>query len=126
MIQRGRRGTAAVAMIIVLVVLQLVVVGLVNGGAREQDLTTKRLDTVRAVYAAEAGINMAIRELMNNADEDGDGAVGSISSDGNSGNDPALGVARFTVTRTVAGGQTTLLSAGRCGDARRSISAVTQ
>ena len=34
------------------------------GGGRDHDLTVKRMDTLRAFYAAEAGMNIAIRELM--------------------------------------------------------------
>src|SRR5688572_6539228 len=77
-----RRGAAIVAMITTMLLLGLIGVGMVLGGARDQDLSIKRLETVRAFYAAESGMNMAIRELMVRADEDGDGAIGSISDDG--------------------------------------------
>ena len=116
-----RRGTAAVAVVIALVLLQLAVAGMVLGGARDHDLSARRLDTVRAFYAAEAGTNMAARELMSNTDADGDGTIGSISNDSNLTNDPQLGIARVYVTKTVVGTVTTITSRGRSGDSTRQV-----
>ena len=73
------------------------------------------------------GMNMSIREMMNDADEDGDGAVGTVSDDDDDGTDPGVGNARLVVTAatdTPAAGQTTLTSAGRSGDARRTIDSI--
>ncbi len=95
-----RTGSASVAMIVVLMVVSLIIVGMVLSGARDQDLTVSRLDAIRAQYAADAGAEMAVREVMLNTDEDGDGTIGSISDDGDSGNDPLIGPARVLVTRT--------------------------
>ena len=69
-------------------------------------------------------MNMAIREMMNDADEDGDGAIGTISDDGNAATDPTFGQAQVLVTSAVAGPQTTLTSQGRAGEARRNVEAV--
>lgn len=117
--KRVRRGTAAIGVIIALVLLQLTVVGMVMAGAREHDLTTKRLDTLRAFYAAEGGVNMAVRELTVATDADGDGVVGSISADGVDSDDPVIGSARVGVTLTVSDGITTVTARGRAGDAVR-------
>lgn len=119
----SRRASATVSILIVLVGLQLAVALSVLGGARDQDLGSRRVDTIRAFYAAEAGVNMAVRELMQDVDEDSDGGIGSISSDGNDANDPLLGRARLRVQRADAGGTTTLTSRGTCGTARRDIEA---
>lgn len=116
-----RRGSVGLAILLVLVVLQLLVVGVLLSGARDQDLAVNRLDSFRSGYAAEAGENMALREVMNNADEDGDGAIGTISSDGNPANDPALGPARFYVNAATVGNQKTLTSRGSVGAVRRQI-----
>jgi hypothetical protein len=121
-----RRGAAIVAMISVMLLIALVLVGLVLGGARDQDLSIRRLETIRAFYAAEAGANMAIRELMLNADGDGDGGIGTVSDDGNSANDPTVSSARFSVTKSTSGPQTTLTSEGRSGSANRKIEALLQ
>jgi hypothetical protein len=117
----SRRGSVAAAMLIALILLQLVVAGMVLTGARDQDLMQRRAETVRAFYAAEAGMNMALREAMLGTDADGDGTVGTISDDSNSSNDPSLSGAQVLVTRTVVGGTTTLTSRGRCGAAVREI-----
>ena len=120
----NRRGTAAVSMIIVLMLVDLIIVGMVIGGARDHDLTIRRIETIQSFYAAEAGMNMAIREMMNNADEDGDGTIGTISDDATPANDPTLGQAQVLVIVTVAGPPTTLRSKGRSGNARREVETV--
>lgn len=122
----NRRGTVAISMILTLIIVDLIIVGIVVGGARDHDLTVRRIETINAFYAAEAGMNMAIRELMMNADEDGDGAIGTISDDGNAANDPAIGQAQVLVTSVVVGSQTTLTSQGRAGEARRQIVTVVE
>jgi len=114
-------------MIVILLIVDLIVVSVVLGQGRDHDLTIRRLETIQALYAAEAGVNMAIRELMEDADEDLDGAVGTISDDSDVGTDPALGTANFVVTAaadTPSVGLTTLTSQGRCGVARREMEGV--
>ena len=115
-----RRGMAAIVMIVLLLILDLIIISIVIGGARDHDLTVRRVETIQAFYAAEAGMNMALRELMGcgATDADGDGTMGTISDDGNDANDPSIGSAQVVVTSAVAGPQTTLTSQGRAGDAR--------
>jgi hypothetical protein len=119
----GRRAVAAIVMIVLLLILDLVVIVMVLGGARDQDLTVRRVETVQAFYAAESGMNMAVREMMLDSDEDGDGSVGGISDDDDDGNDPAFGSARVHVALGVEAEGTTLSSAGRAGQARRRLQA---
>jgi hypothetical protein len=119
-------------MVVILVVIDLIIVAMVVGGSRDHNLTVHRMETTEAMYAAEAGVNMAVREMMYRLDEDGDAGVwptgiGTISHDLDDGNDPTLGNARFVVTAaadTPAAGQTTFSSTGRCGEARRKAEAV--
>jgi hypothetical protein len=120
----SRRGVVAVAMVATLVVVGLVIVGVVVAGAGDSSLTAQRADSSRAFYAAEAGVNMAVRELLLNSDSDGDGAVGTVSNDGNASNDPALGDARVTVSKSVVGTAQTINSSGRCGGSGRAIATV--
>jgi hypothetical protein len=85
------------------------------------------MQSIEALYAAEAGVNMSVRELMVDNDDDLDGGVGTISDDGDDGTDPTMGGARFVVTAAVdvpVAGQTTLTSAGRSGEARRTMEAI--
>ena len=74
--RRPRRGIASVVMVVILLVVAVIVLGAVLGGAREQDLSVRRLETVQAFYAVEAGMNMALREVALGTDEDGAGGQG--------------------------------------------------
>ncbi len=115
---------AAVAMVLVLVTIDLIVVAVVLSTARDHALSVVRIDTIEAIYAAEAGVNMAVREMMEDVDEDGDGTIGTISDDGDPNTDPTIGQARFSVSASVDDpvvGQTTLSSEGRSGVARRCL-----
>lgn len=122
-----RRAMAAVMMIVVLLVIDVVIVGLTLSAPYTHQLTVRRLETVQAMYAAEAGVNMSVREMMEFTDEDADGAVGSISDDGDDGTDPTFGEAQVVVTLaadTPVAGQSTLTSAGRSGVALRKITTI--
>jgi len=122
-----RRATVAVAMIVMLMIINLIVLSITVSQAHDSDLTVRRLETVQALYAAEAGVNMAVRELMEDSDEDVDGTIGTISDDTDDGTDPTLGNAAFVVVAaadTPFVGQTTLTSQGRSGEARRQMSTV--
>jgi hypothetical protein len=127
---RPRRGTAVIAVIIVLIIIDLIVVGITLGLSRDHDLTIRRLETVKAAYAAEAGINMAIREMQEDEDQDGDGEIGTISYEQpvyDPNDDPALDIAFFYVTKSYDAGleKTTISSYGRCGEAvRRMVSEI--
>lgn len=123
-VARASRGTVLVAVIVVLVVLQLLVIAVSVAGSRDQDLTVRRLEASRAYYAAEAVANMAIREVARNADEDGDGGIGTVFSNAplaapTIGPGGASGVA----TTSVTSGVTTIFADSAAGVASRSISA---
>ena len=120
---RHRRATVAISMVIALVIVDLIIISVVIGGARDHNLTVHRVQSIPSFYAAEAGMNMAIREIMVNTDEDADGVIGTISDDATPANDPTFGEAQVLVTAAVAGPTTTLTSQGRSGQARREIEA---
>lgn len=122
--QSRDRGMAAVAVITLMLLLSLVVMGMVHGTARDQSLTVNRVETIQAFYAAEAGVNMATRELAQDTDEDGDGTVGSISDDSNDATDPVIGSAQVVVTATGGTGTKTLASQARAGGTRRYATSV--
>lgn len=123
--QPARPGAVALGAIMVLVFLQLLIVGAVVTGTRDQSITQLRLDSVRTFYASEAGMNMAVREAMRGVDEDGDGTIASISNDNNPNNDPVMaGGARVSVACSTVSGTTTLVSSARSGSARRKVDGV--
>jgi hypothetical protein len=121
--RRSRRGIAAIAMIIAMLIVGLMVTMLAANVAREQDLTVRRLETVQAFYAAEGGMNMGARELVLNTDEDGDGEPGSISDDEDDGTDPSIGVGTVHVAVSWDAGQATLTSESSAGLAGRRLEA---
>ncbi|MBC7771286.1 MAG: hypothetical protein H7210_02205 [Pyrinomonadaceae bacterium] len=120
-----RRGAVAVAMVMALVLLQLTIVATLVGGARHQDLSRARVESARAFYAAEAGINMSARELTLGIDEDRDGAIGSISSDSNNSNNPSVGQSTsLVVFRFAVGPVTTIRSVATAGTTARTIQTI--
>jgi hypothetical protein len=116
-----RRGAVAVAAVAAMVVLGLAIVGFVVATATDAGVTVNRADAMRAFYAADGGMNMAFRELMTNADCDGDGTIGTISNDGDPNDDPTIGGGRVSVSATISGANYLLTSNGRSGTARRRI-----
>lgn len=113
-------------MVVILALLSLVVLGFVHATAREQDVSVRRIEAIQSYYAAEAGLNMAVREFMENADSDGDGAIATISDDSNDANDPALGAANVVVTQALSGANTILTSTGRSGQSQRVLQVTVQ
>lgn len=101
----ARRGAAGVVAIVMLAVLALVAGGVVLSGARDQAVLTGSLEGAAANLAADAGAELVMKELMDETDHDGDGAVGSISNDGNAGNDPVINGCRVSAVRTAVNGQ---------------------
>ena len=121
--QASNRGSALITVLIIVMVLGFAVVGVVGVGSRSHTLTRHRMNTARAFYAAEAGMNMAMRELSLGLDEDGDGIIGSISDDSDDSNDPSIGGGRVSVSLSIASGQMMLVSTGRCDSSSRRIEA---
>lgn len=111
-----RRGAAAVSIVLVLVVIQLAVVTAAIMDARDMDATLHRAESAQAFYASDAGMQMAIRELMTGIDHDGDGSIGGISDDGDDSNDPRVGGASVRVARSDS--PATLTSIGQHGEPR--------
>lgn len=119
----ARRGSAVVALVVLLALLMIVVATMVVAGARDLDLGVQRISTARAFYAAEAAVNLGLREVAVGADLDGDGVVGSVSDDGIATNGPLLNGVRLSAGATPAGGSTTIESLGVSGEAGRRVRA---
>lgn len=119
------RGTIAIVMVLTLTLLQLGAVALVVGGAQNQDLTSIRINSIRSFYAAEGGICMGVRELMNNVDEDGDGTIGAVSDNGNTVDDPSAGQGTtFIVSKSRSGNKNYLRSVATANSMVRYIEVV--
>lgn len=112
---RGR-GTAAVGVIIALVLLQLAVVAAVLGGARQAEVTARVSEGMRATYGADTATALSLREIARNVDEDGDGAVGGVASNTVNGRNFGGGTVRAAVSGS---GTLTVSVSGVNGLARR-------
>lgn len=121
--KRPRRGTVMVVALIALVLLQLAVVAAVTGGARDQDLSSHRLEAVRAQYAAESALQIAIREVSLAADESGDGGVGSLAG-GVTAAGPVFNAGRMAVANSIIGTTNTVTATAEVGETVRSVRAV--
>jgi hypothetical protein len=115
-----RGGGAAVGMVVMMVIAQLVILSVVVAGARDQDTRVLRYDTMRSQYAADAVTQMALRELFDATDEDGDGAVGSIAG-GVVANGPQVNGARGAASVAASGTSRTVLVHGSAGSCTRAM-----
>lgn len=117
-----RRGSVLVAVVVALVVLLLVVVAVVTTVSRSSELSVLQIQGSRAQYAAEAAANMAVKEVLDGVDQDGDGGVGTISNDSNASTDPTINNGtRMWVTRSDSAGVITLTAHAENADAVRAI-----
>ena len=110
---RGR-GSVLIALVLALIIVQIAVIGIVTLGRFDHSLTKLRLESEQAQYAAESGINMALREVYNSADEDTDGTVGTISA-------KTVNGCTVTVTSSTSGGTTTLTATATAATAKRVV-----
>lgn len=112
------------ATVLLLLVVGASVLMVASLTGRQSGLVSARTDTVRAFYAAEAGLHLAVRELTLSQDEDGDGVVGGIASDGLGAGGRMIGTgeaASVRVFRASVDGSERLMAEGRAGDALRRI-----
>lgn len=115
------RGSASLGAVVALVIFQLILVGAVLANARDQDVGTRRLESVRTFYAAEAAANMAFREVRLNVDADGDGSIGGISDNGSTGDDPVISGSRASASISASGSTRTVTVSSSNGSSRRKL-----
>lgn len=77
---RRRPGAVAIVMVLVMVLLAVVVAGTTISAGRRGDSLRREVEATRALYLAESGLALALRELALGVDADGDGAIGSVAS----------------------------------------------
>lgn len=115
-----RRGGAVVGLVALMLVMGSVIVLMVLGGARQQELSNQGLSATRSFYAAESGVNMAVREVLMNIDHDNNG-VGTIASSQLMVN--ALHGATIEVQASTLGNTVTLSGKGVHVDSRHAVRA---
>jgi hypothetical protein len=97
-----RNGVAILTFVAALLIIGSFVLWVFQASAVSASCSLGHFFSVGAFYAAESGIEMGLRELNRHppSDIDSDGLVGTISNDGNPGDDPALATGAFVVERT--------------------------
>ena len=87
-----RRGVAILAFVMALLVIGSFALWLFQLTAATSTSSLSHYLSMGAFYAAESGLEMAMRELNQSPpnDNDSDGTIGTISDNGNPADDPAL------------------------------------
>ena len=119
----GRRQPNGVALVLVLLLLLILTTTSITYVAlvgASQDATIQQWRALQAMYAAEGGIEMAMQEIAQSEDLDSDGSVGGISDDGNTGNNPSVGMGTVEVNYS-EGASDVITATGRTGQAERVV-----
>ncbi len=100
-LRRHRRGVAILAFVMALLVIGTFALWILQLTATASGSTLGHYFSTGAFYAAESGIEMAVRELNASPpnDYDSDGMIGTISDNGNPADDPTLASGAVSVTQ---------------------------
>lgn len=105
-----RRGMAIVVVIVMVAVIHLTVIGAVTRGGHSADVASLRIETMRALFAADSGVMVWLRE----------DAAGRTPE---SGDELNMGVQRVLFVESPEAGETGVLTVeGQSGRARRRVS----
>lgn len=110
-------------MLVAMLLLGAIVAGMVSSGARDANLSANLVEGAQAGFAAEAAANMAVKEIMDQVDRDGDGVIGSISNDSTTSTDPLLRGSRLWAISAGSGSSITVTAHGQAAGARRAVQA---
>jgi hypothetical protein len=97
-----RRAVAIIAFVAALLVIGSYALWLFQLSASTSMSSLSHFYGTSAFYAAESGIEMSLRELNGSPanDFDSDGAIGTISDNGNPADDPSMATGRIVVTQS--------------------------
>lgn len=105
-----RRGMAILVVVVMIAVIHLTVIGAVTRGARGADMASLRIETMRALFAADSGVMVWLRE----------DAAGQTPE---SGDEVNIGSQRVLFVESPEAGESgTLTVEGQSGRARRRVS----
>ena len=116
-LERQACGGILIGAVIVLVLLAVFAVTTAAAYSAGLQAYAVSADSTSALYAADTGIEIALKEYLEGNDRDRDGTIGGVSDDGDARNDPRLDAAYITVH--CADGVMT--ATGTCGAAARRI-----
>jgi Tfp pilus assembly protein PilX len=99
-----RRGVAVIAFVTAMLVIGTMALWMLQVTSASSTSSLGHFYSTGAVYAAESGLEMALRELNHSpaTDFDSDGVIGTISDDGSAATDPPLGTGAFFVQKVGA------------------------
>lgn len=100
-----RRGIAVISFVVALLVIGMFSLWTLQLSATSAISYMGHFNSTGAFYAAESGLEMALKEISDGNDSDSDGVIGTISDNGTDADDPALGTGSFVVQ--VSGSQYT-------------------
>lgn len=100
-LKKRRRGVAILAFVMALLVIGTFALWILQLTATATASTLGHYFSTGAFYAAESGVEMAVRELNASPpnDFDSDGTIGTISDNGNSADNPTLASGAVSVTQ---------------------------
>jgi hypothetical protein len=98
----ARRGTILVGIVVAVMVIAAGIVLVAIAGRREQDSMIRRFESMRAFYAQEAAAQIAVRELITQQDDDGDGIIGEVAA-GNLASGIIIGTSRAAADASASG-----------------------
>ena len=94
-----RHGVAVISFVAALLIIGTLVLWLFQLTTTTSTTTLGHYYSTGAFYAAESGIEMAVREVSQGNDIDSDGTIGTISDNDNENDDPALASGAFFVQK---------------------------
>lgn len=97
-----QRGVAVLSFVVALLIIGTLVLWLFQLTAVSSMATLGHYYSTGAFYAAESGVEMALRELAQANDIDSDGTIGTISDNGNDADDPSLATGAVHVSSPAA------------------------
>ncbi len=97
-----QRGAAVLSFVAALLVIGTLALWLFHLTAVSATATLGHYYSTGAFYAAESGLEMALRELAQANDIDSDGTIGTISDNGNDADDPSLATGAVHVSNPAA------------------------
>lgn len=102
--KKAHRGVAIIGFVVAMLVIASMALWLCQVTASTNSSFLAHFYSTGALYAAESGIEMSLRELNNSpqTDIDSDGGIGTISNNGNAADDPRLSTGAFFVEQTGA------------------------
>ncbi len=100
-VKSRRRGVAVIAFVTAMLVIGTMALWMLQVTAASSSSSLGHFYSAGAVYAAESGLEMSLRELNQSpaTDIDSDGTIGTISDDGSTASDPQLGTGAFFVQK---------------------------